>query len=506
MHNPRWKIHLDKIEIMMKLKPIILLGLLICTLGLSAKDYNASLFGIHSNGTTLNTAAIQRAIDFISEQGGGTLRFFVGRYLTGTIELKSNVSITLEEGAILLGSTNIYDYNFGTPNSALVYAKGVHNIGIKGKGIIDAQGQAVAYHLLDQIHKGLVKDPMDYDRPRNHRPKGIYFRECSQVKIEGISIKNTADWVQTYDQCENVLIDGITVDSKAFWNNDGIDIVDCKNFKLLNSYIDASDDAICLKSHDASKRCEDVEIRNCVARSSANGIKFGTVSAGGYKNIKIINNKVYNTLRSAITIATPDGAIVEDVLVDSLYAYNTGNAIFLRIGARWNKGRQGAIRNVTIQNMYAEIPAGKPDVGYRYEGPIEDQPRNVSPASIIGLVGQPIENLVLRNIEIVYPGAANPNYAFRGTSDEELAAIPEMAEAYPEFSQFKELPAWGLYVRHATGLVMENVKLTAKEADYRSALVLDDVKGYRLNANNFVEPNANKKKQIVIYNSSKTKN
>src|SRR5690606_36394410 len=248
---------------------------------LQAKDYNASYFGIKSNGTTLNTTSIQRAIDFISENGGGTLKFYVGRYLTGTIHMKSNVTLHLEEGAVLLGSTNINDYNVGTPNNALVYAKGVKNVGITGKGVIDGQGKEVAYSLMDYIHKGIIKDPLDYDRPRNNRPKAIYFRECNNVTIKHVTVKNSADWVQTYDQCEDVLIDSITVDSKVFWNNDGIDIVDCKNFKLLNSYIDASDDAICLKSHDATKMNENIEIRNCVARYSANGIKFGTVSAGG---------------------------------------------------------------------------------------------------------------------------------------------------------------------------------------------------------------------------------
>src|SRR5690606_18768667 len=171
-------------------------------------------------------------VDFISEKGGGTLKFYVGRYLTGTIVLKPNVTIHLEEGAVLVGSTNIYDYNIDTPNCALIYGKGVDNIAIKGKGVIDAQGRDVAYHLMDQIHNGILADPLDYDRPRNRRPKGIYLRECKNVRIEGVTIRNAADWVQTYDQCEDIVIDGITVDSKAFWNNDGIDIVDCKNFKL----------------------------------------------------------------------------------------------------------------------------------------------------------------------------------------------------------------------------------------------------------------------------------
>jgi len=466
-------------------------------------EYNASFFGIKSNGTTLNTTSIQKAVDFISEQGGGTLKFYVGRYLTGTIVLKPNVTIQLGEGAVLVGSTNIYDYNIDTPNCALIYAKGVDHIAITGKGVIDGQGREVAYHLMNQIQNGIIEDPLDHDRPRNRRPKAIYLRECTDVRIEGITIRDAADWVQTYDQCVDMVVDGITVDSKAFWNNDGIDIVDCRNFKLLNSYINSADDAICLKSHDATKRCENIEIRNCVARSSANGIKFGTVSAGGYKNIRIINNKVYDTFRSAFTIATPDGGQVEDVLVDSLQAFNTGNPLYLRIGARWNNGRRGSLSNVVIQNMYVEVAAGKPDTGYSYEGPVEDNPRNISPSGIVGLEGQPIRNITLRNVEFVYPGGGNPNYAYRGTTQKELDAIPEMADAYPEFSQFKELPAWGFYIRHAEGITFDNVTLRAEANDYRPALVLDDVSRYDVSGLTVNEGTTKKKKQIFVQNSKK---
>lgn len=489
---------------MIKLKHYIGLGLamVVGLSPLSAKDYNASFFGIKSNGTTLNTTSIQRAIDFISANGGGKLNFYVGRYLTGTIHLKSNVTIHLEEGAVLVGSTNINDYNVGTPNNALIYAKGVENVAITGKGVIDGQGKAVAYSLMDLIHKGIIKDPLDYDRPRNNRPKAIYLRECKNVLIKKITVKDAADWVTVYDQCEDVLVDSISIDSKAFWNNDGIDIVDCKNFVLSNSFIDAADDAICLKSHDRTKRNENIVIRNNVARSSANGIKFGTVSAGGYKNVKIVNNKVYDTFRSAFTIATPDGGRVEQILVDSLYAYNTGNAIYLRIGSRSNKDRIGSIEDVTIQNVYIEVPAHKPDAGYSYEGPIEDHPRNISPASIVGLKNQPVKNVVLKNIEIVYPGASNPHYAFRGVSAKELDSIPEMETAYPEFSQFKELPAWGFYLRHVDGVTFEQVKLTAKAADYRPAIVMDQVKDANMINNTFVEPGKKSKKQVVLHRST----
>ena len=307
--------------------------------------------------------------------------------------------------------------------------------------------------------------------------------------------------MQTYDQCDRLKINGITVDSKAYWNNDGLDIVDCRNTSVTNSFIDATDDAICLKSHSHEHMCENIEIRNCVARSSASGIKFGTVSAGGYKNIRIINNKVYDTFRSAFTIATPDGGIVENILVDSLYAYNVGNAIFLRIGNRWTKGSVGSIDGVTIRNMYCELSDGKPDAGYEYEGPVEDLPRNISPASIVGLKGYDIRNVKLENVTIVTPGGGNPYYAKVGTSAKELDAIPEMADRYPEFSQFKELPAWGFYIRHAKDIAFDNVKFIAKSRDYRPAIVTDDVKGLSLADVTFEEPGA-KKKQIHTYQTT----
>jgi hypothetical protein len=247
--------------------------------------------------------------------------------------------------------------------------------------------------------------------------------------------------------------------------------------------------------------CENVEVRNCVARSSANGIKFGTVTSGGYRNFKIINNKVYDTYRSAITIATPDGGAIDNILVDSLFVYNTGNAIYLRIGARWNKGRMGSMSNITIQNMYAEISATKPDAGYEYEGPVEDLPRNISPASIVGIPGQNITNVTLRNIQIIYPGGSNPNYAFRGTRPADLDSIPEMVSAYPEFSQFKELPAWGFYVRHAKNITFENVTITAKAKDYRPAIVLHDVERATLSGMKYNEPGGGKK-QVHVYKST----
>lgn len=469
---------------------ILILSFLMVTKLLNAKDYNASLFGVKSNGTTLNTNSIQKGIDFISGNGGGRLVFYVGRYLTGTIYLKSNVTIQLEEGAILVGSLNPLDYEMNHNWTALIFALDQQNIAITGKGVIDGRGFGVAGNLVDLIHKGVISDPLRYDRPRETiRPQNIYFRGCRKIRIEGITLKDPASWNQQYDQCRNVVIDRISVDSKSYWNNDGVDIVDCDSVSVTNSYFDAADDGICLKSHSPDFICQNVYIHNNSIRTSANGIKFGTASYGGFRNIKIINNLVFDTYRSAITFAAVDGGFVEDVMVDSLRSINTGNVIFLRIGER-RAGKKGKMNNISISNVYAEVPATKPDAGYNYEGPVEDMPRNISPSSIAGMPDVKIENVTLKNIEIHYPGGGNESFAKVGL--DELDKVPEMAASYPEFSMFKELPAWGFYVRHAKGITFENVTLICDKKDYRTAIVLDDVTGATFKSLKVKEPDSDK--------------
>ena len=159
---------------MMK-RSIILLLFTLSFKASEAKDYNASLFGIYSDGVTLNTRAIQYGIDYINKNGGGRLVFHVGRYLTGSIHLKSNVTLQLQEGAVLLGSLNPWDYDRKV-YTALIFSHDQQDVAITGKGIIDGQGRQVARNVVDNIHKGILKDGFRYDRPEAEaRPMIIYF-------------------------------------------------------------------------------------------------------------------------------------------------------------------------------------------------------------------------------------------------------------------------------------------------------------------------------------------
>lgn len=490
---------------MVKAKLFSLAFLLLFTLHLSAKDYNVSDFGAKADGITVNTCSIQKAIDFINENGGGRLVFTPGSYVTGSIYLKSNVTLHLTSGATLLGSTNPFDYIKDKQIGwmSMIFAIKQVNIGITGKGTINGRGFITANHMVNYIHRGIYVDPLKLDRPNEtNRPQNIYFRECKNVTITDITLKDPASWNETYDQCKNLYVDNIHTDSKSYWNNDGIDVVDCDSVVIKNSYFDAADDAICFKSHDVNSMCQNVVVDNCVGRSSANGLKFGTVSRGGFRNFKVTNLTIFDTYRSAITFAAVDGALIENIVVDGVRSINTGNVIFLRIGDRWSGGKKPSMKDITISNVYAEVPFFKPDAGYNYEGPVEDLPRNISPASIIGLPGYKIQNVKLKNIEIVYPGAGSPLYAKRGLTNAELDSIPEMVAAYPEFSQFKELPAWGFYIRHAEGIEFENVTFTALKKDYRPAIVLDDVKGISFNGMKYNEPESKDKQQIFQHKSS----
>ncbi|MCL1933224.1 MAG: glycosyl hydrolase family 28 protein [Candidatus Azobacteroides sp.] len=485
-------------------KYILCIVFLITGFQVRSKDYSITEFGVKSDGLTCYTTSIQRAIDAIHEQGGGCLVFSAGRYVTGSIYLKSNVTIHFEEGAVLYGSTNPLDYvkDAYVGWHSLIFAVKQENIGITGPGIIDGRGFITANNLMSLIHYGIIQDPLELDRPNeSNRPENIHFVECNNIVITDITLRNPAGWNQTYDRCKNLHIGNIRVEANAYWNNDGIDIVDCDGVVIKNSWFDAADDAICFKSHSPDQVCQNVVVDNCVGRSSANGLKFGTASYGGFKNIKVTNLTIYDTYRSAVTIASVDGAEIENIEVDGVKAINTGNVFYLRIASRSNSGRAPYMKNIRISDVYAEVPPYKPDEGYNYEGPIQDQPRNILPASISGMPGTPIQDVTLKNITIVYPGGGDPFYAYRGTTPAELDSIPELLTGYPEFSRWKELPAWGVYLRHVEGIIFDNVVLTAWKPDYRPAIVMDDVHTGDFRKTIINEPNNAGKEQIITYKS-----
>ena len=474
-------------------------------LPLSAQDYPVTRFGAVGDGFTLNTRAIQAAIDSCHANRGGRVVIPAGEFVTGTLYLKTGVDLHLDSGAVLLGSLNPFDYvkDPVVRWTALLFAVGQKDVAITGSGTLDGRGFQVANRMVQYIHLGLVADPLRYDRPGGeNRPELIHMRGCEHVTVSGITLRNPASWCQQYDQCRNLVLYRVKVDAKCYWNNDGLDVVDCQDVLIRECDIDASDDAYCFKSHSRDGLSENVLVEHCKARSSANAIKFGTATRGTFRNFTFRNIAIRDTYRSAITIASVDGSRIEDITFDSIRAVNTGNPIFLRLSHRnAQPDQQPLLRNVRISNSSFEVPYDKPDAGYLYEGPVEDQPRNISPASIVGCPSQHISNVFLNNVEFSFPGHSDTSYAYFPATPEAIAALPERERQYPEFSMWRELPAWGLFLRHADTIVLSNVRFRLKEPDYRPAIVSDDVDLLSLNQVDILSPSAKKPLGLVAQNT-----
>lgn len=450
----------------------------ITTSFLPAKDYNILDYGAAPDGKTMNTTAIQSAIDMAAKKGKGRVVIPEGIFLTGSIILKSGVELHLQKNAVLQGSTNPDDYSKLNRWKAVIMADGQSNISITGIGQIDGQGRRLALNIDSLFYIGQL-DSAQYDfahmRPKEPmRPQLIEFVNCKNIQVRNVSLSSAACWVQTYQSCENVLLDSVHVISDAYWNNDGIDIVDCHHVRITNCDINVADDGICLKSVSADQFCDSIYVANCVIRSSASAIKFGTVSHGGFRNVTIEQIKIHDTFRSAVAIECVDGGTLENVLVNGVEALNTGNAIFIRLGDRSKTRDAGILRNITIKNIKVEVAFERSDYAYEIRGPELPFFHNTFPSSITGIPGHEVENVTLENIEIHYPGRGNNGLANMPLS--RLDKVPEQVAEYPEFSMFGELPAWGFYVRHVEGLMMKNIKLSIDAPDYRPSLVFDNVR------------------------------
>ncbi|MBM1104530.1 glycoside hydrolase family 28 protein [Aurantibacter crassamenti] len=480
------------------------------------KEFLITKYGAVADGTTINTLAIQKAIDLATKRkNGGIVVFPKGRFLSGSIVLKDNVELFFEEGAVLLGSTNPSDYhkiNFeGRPSSpkkddnsqlALILANKANHIKLSGKGTIDGQGLKLALAVDSLHHAGITIDP-NYNTRRNRpnetmRPKLFRFSQCNDVVIEDLNVGAASCWGLSFELCSNLTIDGLTIVNRSYWNNDGIDITDCKNVKIINCDVDAADDGICLKSYYPGHFNDSIYIANCTIRSSASAIKFGTASYGGFKNVTIEDIKVFDTFRSAVAIQTVDGGFIENVSINNIEAVNTGNAFFIRLGHRDGE-TPGSVKNVTIKNIKVQVPFGRPDINYDLRGPEVNFFHNPFSSAIVGIPGHKVENVTIENIEIEFPGGAFKGMAYVPLS--RLDAVPEVIKGSPEFSMFGEYPAYGLYVRHAAGITLKNIQFTLAKSDFRPAFVFDDVTDITMEKINLPKLSQG---QIILKDSEKT--
>lgn len=422
-------------------------------------------FGARPDGQTLCTTAIQAAIDRIHELGGGCLRIPAGRYLTGTIRLRSHVHLVLEPGASLIGSHCLPDYasdivgciEAPSFNRCLIYAENATEIGITGPGSIDGRGDKQTF------------PPSGDPRHVPERPMLIRLVDCENVSFEKVRLLNAASWCCHLVGCLDVWITDTTVDTCLNQNNDGFDLDGCRNVFIRNCKITSGDDSICLKST-RPEPTENVVISGCVITSHTAGIKLGTSSAAGFRNV-LVDQCIFQHCRMGVLkLLSVDGGVLEDVHFSNLVMDDVEGPIFLRLGRRGvvfdrpkeivydlNEVkdaaplREGILRNCSFRNIRAVVRT-------------EDKAR--AGILLTGVPGASIENILFENIDIRLPGG--------GSKDDAARILPEDERRYPEQFFFGVPPSSGAFLRHARDLTFRNVRFTLESPDHRTLIIQDD--------------------------------
>lgn len=437
-----------------------------CTL--QAKEYRILDYGAIADTSVISTKAIQHAVDECSGNGGGKVVIPAGHFKIGTIVLKSNVELHLENGAILFGSRSLDDYiklqpvyvSLRTQEATiqLIYAENAHNIRITGHGEIDGQGSG--FEKLSWNDEGIT------------RPHLLRMITCENILIENISLKNSACWMQHYLACDGLQIRGVRVFNRNNFNNDALDLDGCRNVTVSDFISDSDDDGITLKST-SPRLCENIVISNCVISSRCNAIKMGTESNGGFRNISISNCVVKPSLIkepvffgeetgiSAITLEIVDGGVMEGIFINNIQIDGTESPIFISLANRarpYQKGQVidhiGSLSDVSISNIRAKN-TGK------------------TGCSITGQPGFPVSNIRLTNLVIEFAGG--------GTLDDYNREVAYMPKEYPEATMFGTLPSYGFYIRHAENLTFNGIELNTRDRDARPAFFMEDVNASVLN-------------------------
>ena len=428
-----------------------------------AADYNIVNYGAVNDTTQLSTAAVQKAIDACSAAGGGRVVVPTGNYKIGTIILKSNVHMHLEQGATLYGSTDLKDYlpmktdymslRTQTETIQLIFADKATNVVIDGFGTIDGRGRS--FKKLSWNDEGIT------------RPHLLRFIQSSDITLRDITLKNSGCWMQHYLACDRVKIDGIKVFNRNNYNNDALDLDGCHEVVVSNMFADSDDDAITLKST-SPRLCENIRIADCVVSSHCNAIKLGTETNGGFRNINISGIVVKPSYdqkekffgqwigSSAISLEIVDGGVLENVNVSDITIEGTESPIFVRLANRargYKEGvpvtKVGKINGIHLSNI---------------------QIRNAGSmgCSITGIPGHEVENVWLNNITIHHKG---------GVTAADMAKInesikDEKEKEYPESTMWGNLPAKGFFVRHARNIKFNNIEVITEQPDVREVIVI----------------------------------
>jgi polygalacturonase len=434
----------------------LLCGLLIAAAPATSEpaSINIESFGAVGDGKTLSTLPIQKAIDACAQRGGGIVQIPAGDFVTGTVILKDNVVLHLDAKAVLLGTTELQNYQLVDPFTdgtgqtrgyVLIAAVDAKHVGIEGEGAIDGNGRSV-------LARG---KELSVDR----KPFLARFVRCEDVKLSGVKLRNSAAWTLHISQCDGVNISGLMIDGHVASNNDGIDIDSSRHVSVKDCTIDTGDDAICLKTT-SPRPCQDVDIAGCTLTSNCGAVKLGTESRGDFEHIRVHDCHILNARLGGIKLLSVDGANLHDVIISDTTMDAGHVAIFIRLGARLKTFRPedaradvGALQNVVIRNFKATV--------------------NDPGILISGIPGHAAADITLQYIEL--------NLAGKGTEQEAAAVLEEKIAAYPEITMFgKLIPAQAVLSRHVRGMKIDNLKVTTAAPDARPGILLEDAESVEL--------------------------
>jgi len=427
-------------------------------------------FGAVGDGQAKDTEALQRAIQACSADDGGTVLLSHGTFLSGTLVLRSHVTLRIERGATLLGSRDDADYPTLKPPTvntqladcqhALIYAVGATDIHIEGGGTIDGNADIGKW-------RGMA-------RPEGERPMAIFTAMSSHVSIEGVTVRNAATWGVVNLAVADLVVRGITVDSPHGPTHDGIDVVDGHDVLIEDNTINAGDDGICLKSG-SPLGLQDVVVRRNHVRGAgvANGLKLGTATTGPMRHIVFEDIAIENAQAAAMAIESVDGGEVSDVTFRRITLSDVGTPVFMLLGAR-GTAPVGAIHDIhfeTIRGDHLRYPWGAlltgapPDAAGRHD----------------------LQPITFKDVAITWKGAGDASgpHVF-GSSAGEIDRFPFYAGGYPDAKFIfatpaakaevvdYALPGWAFFVRNARGVRLEDCRIAVEGAESRAAIVARD--------------------------------
>jgi polygalacturonase len=420
--------------------------------------YDINTFGAAGDGVTLDTKALQAAIDKCSTAGGGTVLVAGGKFVTGTFYLKNDVTLRVDSGAMILGSTNIADYTTDTDrtmynepymNRCLIFARDAKNISIEGQGVIDGQGKSF---------------PNKGDRERN-RPKMIRLLNCSHIRVRDITLQWPASWTSEWRYCDGLAFDHVAIHSRGISNGDGLDFDGCTNVRVTNSQFDCGDDCVCLQTSLTNKPCKNVYIANCSFTGRWAGIRIGLLSRGNFEDVTMTNCTFNNHNDSGLKIQMNEGAEMRDMVFTHLTMTNVPRPLFLTfcqknawVDAPWNElPPMKSVRNLQFDHITVDDENGAKNSGF----------------VIIGMPGHPVENLLFSDIRATFPGGGTEDDA---TNDVAELTPENLGNRWPEIGSLRKIiPAHGLFAHHVKGVTLVNVGFDTKTSDARPAVTFQDV-------------------------------